>query len=51
MVFMVALVAVLLIAGLVIYKKKRGYFSSAIRYERTLDDTDSTSIVADMELS
>lgn len=50
-VFIVALIAVLLTAGVVIYKRKRGYFSSTIRYERTLDDTDSTSIVADMELS
>lgn len=49
--FVLALIAVLLIAGFMIYKRKRGYFSSTIRYERTLDDMDSTSIVTDAELS
>lgn len=49
--FILTLITVLLIAGFVIYKKKRGYFSSTIRYERTRDDMDTTSIVTDMELS
>lgn len=43
--FILVLIAVLLVAAYVIYKKKRGYFSSTIRYERTLDDMDTSSAV------
>lgn len=49
--FVLTVIALLGIAAFVVYKKKRGHFSSTIRYERTLDDMDTTSIVTDTELS
>lgn len=49
--FIITVIALLVITAFVVYKKKRGHFSSTIRYERTLDDMDTTSIVTDTELS
>uniref|UniRef100_A0A1A8KHS5 Lymphocyte antigen 75 n=1 Tax=Nothobranchius kuhntae TaxID=321403 RepID=A0A1A8KHS5_NOTKU len=43
--FITALIILLLAAGFVLYKKKQPHFSSRVRYERTLDDMDTTSII------
>uniref|UniRef100_A0A1A8R527 Lymphocyte antigen 75 n=3 Tax=Nothobranchius rachovii TaxID=451742 RepID=A0A1A8R527_9TELE len=47
--FITALIILLLAAGFVLYKKKQPHFSSSVRYERTLDDMDTTSIITDAE--
>lgn len=47
--FIVILILLLLAIGFVVYKKKRTYFTTTVRYKRTFDQTDSTSIVTDPE--
>ncbi|XP_055010415.1 lymphocyte antigen 75 isoform X2 [Boleophthalmus pectinirostris] len=47
--FILILVLLLLAVGFVVYKKKRHHFSTTVRYKRTYDQTDSTSIVTDPE--
>ena len=46
--FLILVVLALLTAiGYIIYKKnKAGYFSSTVRYKRTEDEADTTSIMA-----
>uniref|UniRef100_A0A8C6SQX0 Lymphocyte antigen 75 n=1 Tax=Neogobius melanostomus TaxID=47308 RepID=A0A8C6SQX0_9GOBI len=43
------LILLLLTAGFVVYKKKRAHFTTTVRYKRTFDQMDSTSIVTDPE--
>lgn len=45
----IVLVLLLLAAGFVVYKKKRDHFTTTVRYKRTFDQTDSTSIVTEPE--
>uniref|UniRef100_A0A3B3ZVH9 Uncharacterized protein n=1 Tax=Periophthalmus magnuspinnatus TaxID=409849 RepID=A0A3B3ZVH9_9GOBI len=45
----IILVLLLLTIGFIVYKKKRHHFTTTVRYKRTFDESDSTSIVADPE--
>ncbi|XP_067352171.1 lymphocyte antigen 75 [Channa argus] len=46
--FIVFLLALLSAIGFMIYRKKRAYFTSTVRYKRTFDETD-TSMITDAE--
>ncbi|KAK7877266.1 hypothetical protein WMY93_032020 [Mugilogobius chulae] len=48
-ILIILLVLLLLAAAFIVYKKKRAHFSTTVRYKRTYDQTDSTSIVTDPE--
>ncbi|XP_061133467.1 lymphocyte antigen 75 [Syngnathus typhle] len=47
--FVLILVALVLTVAFIVYKKKRAYFSSSVRYKRTTDHLDTTSIITEDE--
>uniref|UniRef100_A0A3Q1INV5 Uncharacterized protein n=1 Tax=Anabas testudineus TaxID=64144 RepID=A0A3Q1INV5_ANATE len=47
--FIVFVLALLLVAAFVIYKKKRAHFTSTVRYKRTFDESDTNSIITDAD--
>ncbi|KAM8893708.1 lymphocyte antigen 75 [Spinachia spinachia] len=47
--FIVVIVALMAVVAFILYKKRGGRFSSTVRYKRTFDDGDSTSIVTEAD--
>ncbi|KAM8876936.1 lymphocyte antigen 75 isoform 1-T1 [Synchiropus picturatus] len=47
--FIILLIALLGVAAFVLYKKKRPHIFSTIRYKRTFNDSDNTSIITDAD--
>ncbi|XP_033964339.1 lymphocyte antigen 75 [Pseudochaenichthys georgianus] len=47
--FIVVIITLVLAIGFILYKKKRAHFSSTVRYKRTFDESDSTSIITEAE--
>ncbi|XP_024858345.1 lymphocyte antigen 75 isoform X2 [Kryptolebias marmoratus] len=47
--FIIVVVLLLFAVGFILYRKKKSRFTSSIRYKRTFDDTDSTSIITDAD--
>ncbi|XP_062280190.1 lymphocyte antigen 75 isoform X1 [Scomber scombrus] len=47
--FIIILIALVSTIGFIIYKKKRHHFTSTVRYKRTYDESDNTSIITDAD--
>ncbi|XP_051919357.1 lymphocyte antigen 75 [Hippocampus zosterae] len=47
--FVLILISLALAVAFIVYKKQRGHFSSSVRYKRTTDQSDTTSIITEGE--